>query len=107
MDLRATYMGLDLKHPLVASAGPISRTLDGIRRLEDGNASAIVLSSLFEEHCLPGADVDEAFGPDAYLDLIRRAVDAADDRICGALSHSQAADPTAFVRANYVETLKS
>ncbi|MGI9501084.1 MAG: dihydroorotate dehydrogenase-like protein [Geminicoccaceae bacterium] len=76
MDLRTTYLGLELKHPLVASAGPISRTLDGIKRLEDGNAAAIVLSSLFEEHWREGADVDEAFSPDAYLDLIRRAVDA-------------------------------
>ncbi len=86
MNLQTTYLGLTLKHPLVASAGPISRTLDGIKRLEDGNAAAIVLSSLFEEHCQPGADVDEAFGPDAYLDLIRRAVDAADVPIIGSLN---------------------
>ena len=86
MDLQTTYLGLDLKHPLVASAGPIARTLDGIKRLEDGNAAAIVLSSLFEEHCLPGAEVDEAFGPDAYLDLIRRAVDATDVPIIASLN---------------------
>ncbi|MGI9419180.1 MAG: dihydroorotate dehydrogenase-like protein [Geminicoccaceae bacterium] len=86
MDLRTRYLGLELKHPLVASASPISRTLDGIKRLEDGNAAAIVLSSLFEEHCQRGADVDEAFGPDAYLDLIRRAVDATDVPIIASLN---------------------
>ncbi|HTJ84492.1 MAG TPA: hypothetical protein VL400_22390, partial [Polyangiaceae bacterium] len=49
VDLRTTYMGLELAHPVVASAGPLSRDLDGIRRLEDGGAAAIVLFSLFEE----------------------------------------------------------
>ncbi|MEY2680802.1 MAG: hypothetical protein RL661_1033, partial [Pseudomonadota bacterium] len=49
MDLNTRYMGLDLKHPLIASASPLSETLDGIRRLEDGGAAAVVLFSLFEE----------------------------------------------------------
>ena len=49
MDLKTTYLGLELKHPIVASASPLSRTLEGIRRLEDAGASAIVLFSLFEE----------------------------------------------------------
>ena len=48
-DLATTYMGLELQHPIVASAGPLSQTLDGIRRLEDAGAAAIVLFSLFEE----------------------------------------------------------
>jgi dihydroorotate dehydrogenase (fumarate) len=42
-------MGLALKHPIVPSASPLSRTLDGIRRMEDAGASAIVMYSLFEE----------------------------------------------------------
>ncbi len=49
MDLTTTYMGLNLAHPLVASASPLSYTLDGIRRLEDAGASAVVMHSLFEE----------------------------------------------------------
>ncbi len=49
VDLRTSYLGLPLAHPVVASASPLSRTLDGIRRLEDGGAAAIVLFSLFEE----------------------------------------------------------
>ena len=49
MDLTTTYLGLELEHPIVASAGPLSTTLDGIRRLEEGGASAVVLFSLFEE----------------------------------------------------------
>ena len=95
-DLRTTYLGLPLAHPVVASAGPLSHDLDGIRRLEDGGASAIVLFSLFEEQIerenaalatltAAGAEStgevgsyfpalgDFVAGPDAYLDLVRRA----------------------------------
>ena len=49
MDLRTTYLGLPLKNPIVASASPLSRTVDGILKLEAAGASAIVLPSLFEE----------------------------------------------------------
>ena len=49
MDLTTTYLGLPLKTPLVAGAGPFSQSLDGVRRLEDAGASAIVMYSLFEE----------------------------------------------------------
>jgi dihydroorotate dehydrogenase (fumarate) len=49
IDLKTTYLGLQLPTPLVASASPLSRDVDGIRRLEDAGASAVVLYSLFEE----------------------------------------------------------
>src|SRR5581483_6335256 len=49
MDLSTTYLGLKLPSPLVASASPLSRDVDGICRLEDAGASAVVLYSLFEE----------------------------------------------------------
>ena len=49
IDLGTDYLGLKLRTPLVASASPLSHELDGIRRLEDAGASAIVLYSLFEE----------------------------------------------------------
>lgn len=49
IDLSTTYLGLKLTTPLVASASPLSRDVDGVRRLEDAGASAVVLYSLFEE----------------------------------------------------------
>jgi dihydroorotate dehydrogenase (fumarate) len=49
IDLSTTYLGLKLETPLVVSASPLSRDVDGIRRLEDAGASAVVLYSLFEE----------------------------------------------------------
>jgi dihydroorotate dehydrogenase (fumarate) len=49
MDLTTTYLGLRLKNPLVASASPLTRDIDSIRRLEDAGAAAVVLPSIFEE----------------------------------------------------------
>ena len=109
MDLTTRYLGLSLKHPVVASASPLSHSLDGIRRLEDSNASAIVLFSLFEEQIRQEAAIKEAcirtgaesfaeslsyfpqsadyeVGPEPYLELIRRAVEACDVPIVGSLN---------------------
>jgi dihydroorotate dehydrogenase (fumarate) len=49
MDLTTTYLGLPLKNPLVASASPLTLSLDNIRRLEDAGAAAVVMPSIFEE----------------------------------------------------------
>ena len=96
IDLRTNYLGLRLRTPLVASASPLSQELDGIRRLEDAGASAVVLYSLFEEqlrqegfeldhHMSEGTDsFAEAasffpqpgqfrLGPEGYLKHIERA----------------------------------
>jgi dihydroorotate dehydrogenase (fumarate) len=96
VDISTTYLGMTLRSPLVASASPLSESLDNIRRMEDAGAGAVVLFSLFEEqirrerealvHYLThGADsFAEALthfpepeqyhaGPDQYLELIRQA----------------------------------
>ncbi len=49
MDLSTTYMGLKLKNPIVASASPLSKSIDNLKRLEDAGTAAIVIYSLFEE----------------------------------------------------------
>jgi len=40
MDLSTTYLGMKLAHPIVASASPLTSTVDGIRTLEDAGAAA-------------------------------------------------------------------
>ncbi len=98
-DLGTRYLGLDLRSPLVASASPLTGTLDGLRRLEDAGAAAVVLPSLFEEQLTHEAlEIDrilatgaESFpealsyfpemrdyntGPDRYLELVARAKEA-------------------------------
>ncbi len=109
MDLTTTYMGMTLKHPIVPSASPLSETLDGIRRLEDAGAAAIVMHSLFEEQItLESHELDhylsygtESFaealsyfpdmetyrlGPDEYLNLVRQAKASVDIPIIGSLN---------------------
>ena len=109
MDLRTTYMGLQLAHPLVPSASPLSYTLDGIRRMEDAGAAAVVMHSLFEEqiegesHLLDHylsygshsfAEALDYFpemqrynvGPHSYLELINAAKAATDIPIIASLN---------------------
>jgi dihydroorotate dehydrogenase (fumarate) len=96
IDLTTSYLGLNLASPLVVSASPLSRDVDGICRLEDAGASAVVLYSLFEEQLRQEeADLNyhlaagtESFaesltyfpqpsefhtGPEGYLNHIRKA----------------------------------
>jgi dihydroorotate dehydrogenase (fumarate) len=49
VDLRTSYLGLELRSPLVASPSPLTGELDGLRRLEAAGVGAVVLPSLFEE----------------------------------------------------------
>jgi dihydroorotate dehydrogenase (fumarate) len=49
VDLRTRYLGLPLAHPIVASASPLTGSLDSLQRLEAAGAAAVVLPSLFEE----------------------------------------------------------
>lgn len=49
MDLKTRYLGLDLPHPFLAGASPLSKTLDSAKKAEDGGAAAMVVYSLFEE----------------------------------------------------------
>jgi len=96
MDLHTRYLGMELHSPLVASASPLTGTLDGLRLLEQAGAGAVVLPSLFEEQVthelleaerlllaqadarpqasayLPGLDAYNA-GPWTYLGLVEKA----------------------------------
>lgn len=108
-DLTTSYLGLTLKNPLVASASPFSKKLDGIRRLEDAGVSAIVMYSLFEEQIIhEGQALDyflnhgtESFaesltyfpdldtyniGPEKYLELIHKAKQTVKIPIIGSLN---------------------
>ncbi len=109
MDLHTSYMGLQLKHPIVASASPLSEDVDNIKRMEDAGASAVVMFSLFEEQLRHESAAMEHFmsygtnsfaealsyfpavedyhaGPERYLDILRRASESADIPIIGSLN---------------------
>jgi dihydroorotate dehydrogenase (fumarate) len=48
-ELTTNYLGLSLKNPIAASAGPLTGDLDTLRQLEQVGVAAAVLPSLFEE----------------------------------------------------------
>ena len=109
MDLSTDYMGLALRNPLVASASPLSKTVDGVRRLADAGVGAVVLYSLFEEQLIreaaqnarlldagtesfaeslsyfPAA-AEEDPGPRRYLSLLERAAAAVDVPVIASLN---------------------
>jgi dihydroorotate dehydrogenase (fumarate) len=49
MTLTTSYLGLELVHPFILGASPVTGHLDNARRAEDGGCAAIVMHSLFEE----------------------------------------------------------
>ena len=107
--LSTKYLGLALKNPLVVSAGPLCRELDNLKRMEDSQASAIVLHSLFEEQIqIESNDLDNLLwasadvsaeaqnyypdfaayniGPEGYLEHIRRAKQSLSIPVIGSLN---------------------
>jgi len=52
INLSANYMGLNLKNPIIVSSCSLSHSADGVKRLADAGAGAVVLKSLFEEQIL-------------------------------------------------------
>jgi dihydroorotate dehydrogenase (fumarate) len=122
MDLSTVYMGLALRNPLVASASPLSQTVDGVRRLADAGVGAVVLYSLFEEQLrreaaedarladagtesfaeslsyFPAA-ADEDAGPRRYLSLLERAAAAVEVPVIGSLNGVTPSGWTDYARA--------
>jgi dihydroorotate dehydrogenase (fumarate) len=122
MDLSTEYMGLALRNPLVASASPLSSTVEGVRRLADAGVGAVVLYSLFEEQLREEAERDarlvdepaESFpealdyvpaivkedaGPRRYLSLVKRAVAAVDVPVIASLNGVTPEGWTDYARA--------
>ena len=62
VDLTTTYLGLNLKNPLVASASPLSEKVETVQKLEQAGIAAIVMYSLFEEQI-----IHESLELDHYL----------------------------------------
>ncbi len=67
-----TYLGVNLRNPLVASAGPLTQTVDDVRRLADTGVGAVVLHSMFAEKLLREANLDAKL-EDAYTDFTAEA----------------------------------
>ena len=127
MDLTTGYLGLALRNPLVASASPLSNTVDGVRRLADAGVGAVVLYSLFEEQVrqemaanarlaeagadrfaeslsyFPAEVAEDGSAQDAaprrYLSLLERAVAAVEVPVIGSLNGVTTGGWTSYARA--------
>jgi dihydroorotate dehydrogenase (fumarate) len=122
MQLATNYMGLELRNPLVASASPLSHTVDGVRRLADAGVGAVVLYSLFEEQVRDEAELDarmadagsesfaeslsyfpevaeEDFGPRRHLNLLERAAAAVDVPVIASINGVTPEGWTEYARA--------
>ena len=78
MKLDTSYLGLKLRNPLVASAGPMTQTADRIERLAEAGVGAVVLPSLFEEQIRAEADRDERLaeaGTDSFGEAMTYLID--------------------------------
>lgn len=122
MTVSTRYLGLPLRSPLVASAGPLSQTVDGVKELADTGLGAVVMYSLFEEQLRRQAARDaelaelteDAFaeadsyfpsisqpgdGPvRAYLSLVERASAAIDVPLIASLNAAGVGDWVATAR---------
>jgi dihydroorotate dehydrogenase (fumarate) len=111
IDLRTEYLGLKLTSPLVPSASPLSQEIDNLKLMEEAGAGALVLHSLFEEqieqeartlhHYLEHGTESYAealtylpvpprydFGPERYLEHVRRAKQAVGIPVIASLNGS-------------------
>ncbi len=60
MDLKTTYMGIELKNPLIVGACQMSADINMVKKMEEAGAAAIVYKSLFEEQIhLEAAELEE------------------------------------------------
>jgi len=109
IDLSTSYMGIPLRHPIVAGASPLSKNLDNIKSLEDAGIAAIVGYSIFEEQFQFESDELDHFlgrgsesfsealsyfpqhyeynlGPDDYLEHLRKAKESVKIPLIGSLN---------------------
>lgn len=119
VDLRTSYLGMELAHPVVVSACSLGFDPANLKRMEDAGASAIVLPSLFEEQIVhdqmavhefyeftsekfsealsffPEMD-DYNTGPEAYLRLVEQAKRSLSVPIIGSLNGTSAGGWTRY-----------
>src|ERR1039457_904667 len=84
IDFSTKYLGLELKGPVVVSSTPLSEPIDNVRRMEDAGASAIVLTSLFEEQLVLESrtlDDDLSRGTESFAESLGYLPDLDDYRM--------------------------
>jgi dihydroorotate dehydrogenase (fumarate) len=84
IDLSMQYLGLKLSGPIVVASTPLSESINNVRHMEDAGASAIVLTSLFEEQLALESrtlDDDLSRGTDSFAESLGYLPDLTDYRM--------------------------
>ena len=61
MKLRTTYLGLELKSPVVVSSSTLTGSVESIKQCAEAGAGAVVLKSIFEEQILSDIRREEGY----------------------------------------------
>ena len=108
-DLSTTYLGLELRNPIVASSSPLCKDVGKVKEMADAGIAAVVLHSLFEEqvtleqkslnaNLVRGSesfaeaisyfpDYDRfTFAPDRYVEHIGKVKESVDVPVIGSLN---------------------
>jgi len=109
VDLKTTYLGLELKNPIVASSSPLSEKVEKVQALEEAGVAAVVMYSLFEEQIIhESLELDHylnrdaesysealsyfpevgryTLGPDAYIQQVKNLKAAVNIPVIGSLN---------------------
>jgi dihydroorotate dehydrogenase (fumarate) len=81
LDISTSYLGMELRSPLIPSASPLSEHTDAIAEMESCGAGAVVLHSFFENSQEHGKR-----DPEAYCEEIARAKERVKIPIIASLS---------------------
>ena len=84
IDFSTKYLGLKLNGPIVVSSTPLSENIDNVYRMEEAGASAIVLTSLFEEQLeleSRALDEDLSRGTESFAESLDYLPDLSDYRM--------------------------
>jgi dihydroorotate dehydrogenase (fumarate) len=84
IDFSTQYLGLKLSGPIVVSSTPLSESIDNILRMEEAGASAVVLTSLFEEQLeleSKALDEDLSRGTESFAESLDYLPDLRDYRM--------------------------
>ena len=73
MKLKTSYLGLDIKSPIIVSSSTLTGSVESIKRCAEAGAGAVVLKSIFEEQILSEIRREEVHHDDDIYDLYPEA----------------------------------
>lgn len=118
-DLKITYMGMELKNPIIVGSCGLTNDLNSIKKLVEAGVSAVVLKSLFEEQIMMEVNKNmDGYDPfhghsemydyqkyfekkhllDNYLQLIKDTKQAVDVPIIASINCMSSAEWTEFAK---------